>query len=98
MYAEAYLPIAVNQTFSYLIPENLAQEIKKGSLVRLPFGNRFSIGYIDNIIENQEYSGKIKSSTLVQSWHSATSVGDESILLSEIAPTWIGSNRINSAK
>ena len=61
MYAEAYLPIAVNQTFSYLIPENLEQEIKKGSLVRLPFGNRFSIGYIDNIIENQEYSGKIKS-------------------------------------
>ena len=61
MYAEAYLPIAVNQTFSYLIPENLEEEIKKGSLVRLPFGNRFSIGYIDNIIENQEYSGKIKS-------------------------------------
>ena len=61
MYAEAYLPIAVNQTFSYLIPENLEQEIKKGSLVRLPFGNRFSIGYIDSIIENQEYSGKIKS-------------------------------------
>ena len=61
MYAEAYLPIAVNQTFSYLIPENLEEEIKKGSLVRLPFGNRFSIGYIDSIIENQEYSGKIKS-------------------------------------
>ena len=60
MYAEAYLPIAVNQTFSYLIPENLEKEIKRGSLVRLPFGNRFAIGYIDNIIDNQEYSGTIK--------------------------------------
>ena len=60
MYAEAYLPISVNQPFSYLIPENLKSDIKKGSLVRLPFGNRFAIGYIDKIIDNQEYSGKIK--------------------------------------
>ena len=61
MYAEAYLPIAVNQTFSYLIPKDLELKIRKGSLVRLPFGNRFAIGYIDNIIDSKEYSGKIKS-------------------------------------
>ena len=54
-------------------------------------------GYNPHFI-SRGYSGKIKTSTLVQSWHSATSVGDESILLSEVAPTWIGSNRINSAK
>ena len=60
MYAEAYLPIAVNQTFSYLIPENLESEVKKGSLVRLPFGNRFEIGYIDKVVDNKEYIGKIK--------------------------------------
>ena len=60
MYAEAHLPIAVNQTFSYLIPQSLEKEIKKGSLVRLPFGKRFSIGYVENIIENKNYPGKIK--------------------------------------
>ncbi len=54
-------------------------------------------GYNPHFI-SRGYSGKITTSTLVQSWHSATSVGDESILLSEVAPTWIGSNRINSAK
>ena len=44
------------------------------------------------------YAGLIKSSTLVQQWHSPKSVGDESILLSEIAPTWIGNDRNNSAQ
>ena len=60
MYAEAYLPIALNQTFSYLVPKSLEADIKKGSLVKLPFGNRFAIGYINKIIDNKEYSGKIK--------------------------------------
>ena len=39
----------------------------------------------------------IKKSTLVQTWHSAKSVGDESILLSKVAPTWIGLDRIYSS-
>ena len=60
MYAEAYLPIALNQTFSYLVPKSLEADIKKGSLVKLPFGNRLSIGYINKVIDNKEYSGKIK--------------------------------------
>ena len=54
-------------------------------------------GYKPNFI-SKGYAGIIKSSTLVQSWHSPISVGDESILLSEIAPTWIGNNRNKSAK
>jgi len=54
-------------------------------------------GYRPHFI-SKGYAGLIKKSTLVQSWHSATSVGDESILLSEVAPTWIGTNRINSSK
>ena len=54
-------------------------------------------GYIPHFI-SKGYAGLIKKSTLVQSWHSATSVGDESILLSEVAPTWNGTDRINSSK
>ena len=61
MYAEVHLPIAVNQTFSYLIPKNLENEIKKGSLVRLPFANRSSIGYIEKIIDNKSYKGDVKA-------------------------------------
>ena len=53
-------------------------------------------GYKPNFI-SKGYAGLISKSTLVRSWHSATSVGDESILLSEVAPTWIGTNRINSS-
>ena len=54
-------------------------------------------GYRPHFI-SKGYAGLIKKSTLVQSWHSAASVGDESILLSEVAPTWIGIDRINSSK
>ena len=54
-------------------------------------------GYKPHFI-SKGYAGLIKKSTLVQSWHSATSVGDESILLSEVAPTWVGKDRINSSK
>jgi len=54
-------------------------------------------GYKPHFI-SRGYAGIIKTSTLVQSWHSPISVGDESILLSEVAPTWIGKNRGESIK
>ena len=54
-------------------------------------------GYRPHFI-SKGYAGLIKKTTLVQSWHSAISVGDESILLSKVAPTWIGDDRIYSSK
>jgi len=53
-------------------------------------------GYKPNFI-SRGYAGKTKESILVTDWHSPISVGDESLLLSQIASTWIGSNRIKSA-
>ena len=49
-------------------------------------------GYKPHFI-SKGYAGTIKESTLVKTWHSPKSVGDESLLLSEIASTWIGVNR-----
>ena len=54
-------------------------------------------GYKPHFI-SKGYAGLIKQSTLVESWHSATSVGDESKLLSKVAPTWIGNDRVHSSK
>ena len=54
-------------------------------------------GYKPHFI-SKGYAGIIKSNTLVEPWHSPKSVGDEPLLLSEIAPTWIGINRNNSIK
>tara|TARA_Y100000590_G_C15710929_1_gene1010256 strand:- start:188 stop:1183 length:996 start_codon:yes stop_codon:yes gene_type:complete len=54
-------------------------------------------GYNPHFI-SKGYAGMIKSNTLVESWHSPKSVGDESLLLSQIAPTWIGINRNESIK
>ena len=52
-------------------------------------------GYYPHFI-SRGYAGIVKSNTLVESWHSPKSVGDESLLLSEVAPTWIGINRNKS--
>ena len=43
------------------------------------------------------YAGKLKNNIKVSNIHSAEDVGDESLILSKIAPTWIGSNRIKSS-
>jgi len=53
-------------------------------------------GYNPHFI-SKGYASVIKESTLVEPWHSPKSVGDESLLLAEIAPTWIGVDRIKSA-
>ena len=52
-------------------------------------------GYNPHFI-SKGYAGKIKTSTLVETWHSPKSVGDESLLLSDVAPTWIGIQRNQS--
>ena len=53
-------------------------------------------GYKPHFI-SKGYASTIKESTLVEPWHSPISVGDESLLLSEIASTWIGVNRTKSS-
>ena len=52
-------------------------------------------GYKPNFV-SKGYGGIEKNNTLVKEWHSAQSVGDESLLLSQIAPTWIGKDRNKS--
>jgi len=52
-------------------------------------------GYLPHFV-SKGYAGIEKNNTMVQKWHSPKSVGDESILLSEIAPTWVGIDRNKS--
>ena len=52
-------------------------------------------GYKPNFV-SKGYGGIETNNTLVREWHSAQSVGDESLLLSEVAPTWIGRDRNKS--
>ena len=64
--------------------------IKIGELLKIS-------GYNPHFI-SKGYTGILKRSTLVETWHSPKSVGDESLLLSQTAPTWIGKDRINSIR
>ncbi len=52
-------------------------------------------GYKPHFV-SKGYGGIETNNTLIKEWHSAQSVGDESLLLSEIAPTWIGKDRNKS--
>jgi len=54
-------------------------------------------GYSPHFV-SKGYAGVITNSTLVETWHSPKSVGDESLLLAKVAPTWIGLNRNESIK
>ena len=62
--------------------------IKLGSLL-------MKNGYNPHFV-SKGYGGIETNNILVKEWHSAQSVGDESLLLSEIAPTWIGKDRNKS--
>jgi tetraacyldisaccharide 4'-kinase len=65
--------------------------------VSMKIGNLLiKAGYNPHFI-SKGYTGVIKDSTKVQPWHSPVSVGDESLLLSKIASTWIGINRTKSS-
>ena len=66
--------------------------------VALKIGNMLKeSGYNPHFV-SKGYGGLEKNNTLVKDWHSPNSVGDESLLLSEIAPTWIGIDRNRSFK
>ena len=52
-------------------------------------------GYKPHFV-SKGYGGIETNNTLVKEWHSAQSVGDESLLLSEISSTWIGKDRNKS--
>jgi tetraacyldisaccharide 4'-kinase len=64
--------------------------------VALKIGNMLREGGYNPHFVSKGYGGLEKNNTLVQDWHSPKSVGDESLLLSEIAPTWIGFDRSKS--
>ena len=64
--------------------------------VALKIGNMLiKSGYKPHFV-SKGYGGFEKNNTLVNDWHSPKSVGDEPLLLSEIAPTWIGLDRNKS--
>lgn len=46
MYAEVAIPIYVNQTFTYLVPERLQEAAQVGCRCLVPFGRRLLTGYI----------------------------------------------------
>ena len=64
--------------------------------VALKIGNLLKLNGYNPHFVSRGYGGVERSNVLVKEWHSAKSVGDESLLLAEVAPTWIGQDRNKS--
>ena len=88
----------INSTIPVICVGNIVLGGAGKTPVSLKIGKILKLaGYQPNFI-SKGYAGIIKTSTLVESWHSPKSVGDEPLLLSQIAPTWIGIDRNYSIK
>ena len=59
MYANIVFPIASFRFFIYKIPPNLQGKLHNGCAVNVPFKNKLTIGYIESIVKDSSYSGKI---------------------------------------
>ena len=59
MYANIVFPIASFRFFIYKIPSNLQGKLHYGCAVNVPFKNKLTIGYIESIVKDPSYSGKI---------------------------------------
>ena len=59
MYAHVSFPISSFNTFTYSIPKSLIKNIRLGSCVNAPIKNRLQVGFVVNINQNPNFSGKI---------------------------------------
>jgi len=63
MFAEIVFPIPVNQTYLYSVPDELKENFKIGTRVKVDFNNRVTVGYVVNLknrIEDENIISKIK--------------------------------------
>ena len=58
MYSEICLPISLNKTFAYKVPEHLMKKLDVGTLVFVPFKNKKCNGFVVSISKKSSYSGK----------------------------------------
>ena len=61
MYANIVFPIASFRVFIYKVPTHLQGCLRVGSAVNVLFKNKSTIGYIESIINESPYKGKINS-------------------------------------
>ncbi len=62
MYAEVAVPLNVHQTFTYRLPESMAENAQPGCRVLVPFGKQLLTGYIVDLHETLEAAGQSEES------------------------------------
>jgi len=68
--ARVIIDLSLDKTFDYLIPPELAAEIKIGTQVNVPFGNGFRKGYVLSLGDQTDYTKELKAIVSVAATHS----------------------------
>ena len=50
MFAEVVLPLPLDKSFHYSIPDNLKDLVKPGIRVQIPFGSKTAVGYVTSLV------------------------------------------------
>jgi len=89
MFAEVVLPLPLDKTFHYSIPEALKDIVKPGMRVSIPFGSKKLIGYVASLVAESSVA-KVKD---------IFSVVDKEVFLTEemmLLARWISNNYLCS--
>ena len=57
-FAEVAMPLAVHETFTYAIPEDLRQEVRLGSRVEVPLGAKLTTGFVVGFTDSASIESK----------------------------------------
>ena len=60
MYAKVATDTALDRTFDYLIPAEMAEMAKPGSRVKVTFNGRIVLGYILSLTDRTDFDGEVK--------------------------------------
>lgn len=72
MYAEvlvSYNSKSIDKTFTYRIPDNLLNDLKKGMKVLVPFGNKLINGFVTNIVDTYDFSYELKEIDSIEDYN-----------------------------
>ena len=58
--AKVIVDLALDKEFDYEIPEELAERVKVGTMVSVPFGKSRREGYVLSLAETSSFAGTVK--------------------------------------
>jgi len=62
--AQVIVELSLDRKFDYLVPESLAEKVRPGVYVEIPFGNSSRTGCVLSVVQTERYNGSFALKTL----------------------------------